>query len=256
MLGEENPADLLTKHSLSRARLEKLVELHGCKYLEGRAETAPLMREGVSTRTTMADGVGGLIGAAGGVGATQAIRVGAIDGADNIGWETSPNMPHLRLSDHDLDIAYPSIVPPEEEHLEDIVKDADDGTYQAGLRMAEGIRKEMQQSGRRRGMSPIQEEKEKSKDDKAKSESKDGKARPKGATRSSALGRRRSVKDGLVPGCPANTVLYLHDYTYDSSRKTLEKPKEEAEEAPKDWRASEAPFECCAHDLCHFARAV
>ena len=37
VLGEENPADLLTKHSLSRERLEKLVALHGCKYLVGRA---------------------------------------------------------------------------------------------------------------------------------------------------------------------------------------------------------------------------
>ena len=42
VLGEENPADLLTKHSLSRQRLEKLVELHGCKYLDGRAASAPL----------------------------------------------------------------------------------------------------------------------------------------------------------------------------------------------------------------------
>ena len=39
--GEVNPADLLTKHSLSRERLEKLVSLHGCRYLGGRAETAP-----------------------------------------------------------------------------------------------------------------------------------------------------------------------------------------------------------------------
>ena len=54
VLGEENPADLLTKHSLSRQRLEKLVALHGCKYLAGRAASAPKMREGETTRTTMA----------------------------------------------------------------------------------------------------------------------------------------------------------------------------------------------------------
>ena len=29
--GEVNPADLLTKHSLSRDRFEKLVALHGCR---------------------------------------------------------------------------------------------------------------------------------------------------------------------------------------------------------------------------------
>ena len=41
VLGEEDPADLLTTHSLSRERLEKLVALHGCKYFVGRAESAP-----------------------------------------------------------------------------------------------------------------------------------------------------------------------------------------------------------------------
>ena len=44
--GEKNPADLLTKHSLSRARLLKLVELFGCEYLGGRAESAPKLRRG------------------------------------------------------------------------------------------------------------------------------------------------------------------------------------------------------------------
>ena len=72
VLGEENPADLLTKHSLSRERLEKLVALHGCKYLAGRAASAPKMREGEATRTTMASEGRGLIGAAGnGVGAAH-----------------------------------------------------------------------------------------------------------------------------------------------------------------------------------------
>ena len=53
VLGEENPADLLTKHSLSRQRLEKLVELHGCGYLGGRAASAPKMRSGESSKSTM-----------------------------------------------------------------------------------------------------------------------------------------------------------------------------------------------------------
>ena len=52
--GEVNPADLFTKHCLSRARLEALVLLHGCEYLGGRAESAPLTRTAASTRTTMA----------------------------------------------------------------------------------------------------------------------------------------------------------------------------------------------------------
>ena len=52
--GEQNPADLLTKHSIGRQRLESLIALYGCKYLEGRAATAPLTRTGESSRPTMA----------------------------------------------------------------------------------------------------------------------------------------------------------------------------------------------------------
>ena len=55
VLGEENPADLLTKHSLSRQRLEALIPLFGCRYLGGRAATAPQMRKGDSSRVTMAE---------------------------------------------------------------------------------------------------------------------------------------------------------------------------------------------------------
>ncbi len=54
--GDVNPADLLTKHSLSRERLEKLVALVGCRFIGGRAASAPLMRRGNSTKMTMAVG--------------------------------------------------------------------------------------------------------------------------------------------------------------------------------------------------------
>ena len=40
---ESNPADLLTKHNLTQARMEMLVQLHGCRYTEGRAESAPIV---------------------------------------------------------------------------------------------------------------------------------------------------------------------------------------------------------------------
>jgi hypothetical protein len=36
-----NPADLFTKHSLSKLRVQQLVELHGCRFLTGRAESGP-----------------------------------------------------------------------------------------------------------------------------------------------------------------------------------------------------------------------
>jgi hypothetical protein len=173
VLGEENPADLLTKHSLSRQRLEKLVELHGCKYLGGRAASAPQVRAGESTRTTMASGGGGLIGAAGDgtSGAAQTARVGeigigAVDGGTLHGSGTpgeepttnlgsgSPTMPHLVLHGQRLDDAYPPLAVPEDDDLQDAARDEDDATFQTGLREAVRIAEEARDQGRKRKMSP------------------------------------------------------------------------------------------------------
>ena len=46
VLGESNPADLMTKHSQTRDRLGKFVQLQGCSYQGGRAEKAALTRPG------------------------------------------------------------------------------------------------------------------------------------------------------------------------------------------------------------------
>ena len=42
--GEENPADLFTKHSPSKDKVHQLVRLFGCEYRDGRAASAPLLR--------------------------------------------------------------------------------------------------------------------------------------------------------------------------------------------------------------------
>jgi hypothetical protein len=47
--GEENPADLFTKHLTSRDRIRNLLDLFGCKYKDGRAAAAPVLRSGVGT---------------------------------------------------------------------------------------------------------------------------------------------------------------------------------------------------------------
>ena len=93
--GEENPADILTKHSLSRHRLEKLVELHGCKYLGGRAATAPTTRKGTSSKTTMASASAHMDPQ------VQSLTTRNEAGTDEV--ETSPIMPHLLYSDQELD---------------------------------------------------------------------------------------------------------------------------------------------------------
>ena len=55
ILGDRNPADLLTKHSLSRGRLEMLVGVFGCQFIAGRAAAAPLLRRGDAAKQTIAD---------------------------------------------------------------------------------------------------------------------------------------------------------------------------------------------------------
>jgi hypothetical protein len=47
--GEENPADLFTKHLTSRDRIGTLLDLFGCRYRDGRAAAAPVLRAGVGT---------------------------------------------------------------------------------------------------------------------------------------------------------------------------------------------------------------
>ena len=44
--GEENPADLFTKHLVSRERIHALLGLFGLEYRDGRAATAPSLRTG------------------------------------------------------------------------------------------------------------------------------------------------------------------------------------------------------------------
>ena len=56
--GEENPADLLTKHSLTKAKLEYLVTFFGCGYCEGRPLSAPQLKRGKSTKLTLAKAAG------------------------------------------------------------------------------------------------------------------------------------------------------------------------------------------------------
>jgi hypothetical protein len=166
VLGEKNPADLLTKHGLSRERLEMLVKLHGCGYRDGRSGIAPLARTGQSDRITMANAGGnaGTLGNVdkvspypgrstrvchGGSGApTDSVDYGS--GSDSFNGSGSPAMPHLDFTGHDLDEAYPSIKAPVDEQLDDLADDARDTVFQHGLQIAEEIRSQMSQHGRRR----------------------------------------------------------------------------------------------------------
>ena len=93
--GESNPADLFTKHSLTQARLEMLVNLHGCQYREGRAESAPKTRKSTGNKVTMAE-------------ASDELNT-----TDDRVW-----MPHVRYSNDELDTAYPKLGVPNNESLD------------------------------------------------------------------------------------------------------------------------------------------
>ena len=44
MLGEENPADLFTKHIESGKKLEQLVNMFNCEFKDGRPQAAPKLK--------------------------------------------------------------------------------------------------------------------------------------------------------------------------------------------------------------------
>ena len=139
--GEENPADLLTKHSLTKAKLEYLVTLFGCGYCEGRPSSAPQLRRGESTKLTLAQAAGDV----------QAVISGDADGQrrDSSGTpaqkkiatataattldepaprttaldELAPRTPHLEMTEEELDDHYPRLQAPPEEPLCDVACD-------------------------------------------------------------------------------------------------------------------------------------
>ncbi len=157
----------MTKHGLSRERLEKLVKLHGCSYRGGRSEIAPLARTGKTDRITMAnadkilrhvdkvssserlgqvhrDGSGTLRECSSNHGSgTKAPHFGGNGNGFSV-------MPHLDFTGRDLDEAYPSIVAPADDRLDDVAADEYDAVFQHGLQIAEEIRGQMQEHGRKR----------------------------------------------------------------------------------------------------------
>jgi len=131
--GVANPADLFTKHALARERVLELVRLLGCKFLDGRPEAAPALREGQRRGLTMAE--------------AEADGITAAVAAEEL---AMPIMPHISLEADELDRLYPSLVPADE--VDD--PDADDGTedlvYQHGLGVAAAIERDMVTLGRTR----------------------------------------------------------------------------------------------------------
>ena len=135
--GDKNPADFLTKHSISEARLEMLVKVFGCRYLEGRAASAPKERKGASSKFTFAD-------------AAKELNTTVPSQA-----EDEIVLPHIRWSAEELDQKHPSCSVPEDASPEDGCEqkaDRSDATLQRGLRIAKSIQEEMLRLGRSKYM--------------------------------------------------------------------------------------------------------
>ena len=96
-------------------------------------------------------------------------------------------MPHLSLSQSDLDLQYPRIVAPEDDRLDDLATDECDTVCQKGLQIAEDIRESMRAHGRRKipGIKPSRQE--------VNAVAQEEQV-PEEATTDSASCRRRSVK--------------------------------------------------------------
>ena len=172
--GEENPADLLTKHSSSRAKLEYLVSLFGCRYCDGRSAAAPLLRSGESSKVTLAQAAGDVRAVMSGnaedichvpqhdpatgnatletARRTATVFRGTVEdaGEPSAGRETFPTLPHLDFSEEDLERLHPRILAPPEEPLHDLVQDEHDPVYQYGLGVAKELQEQADESGRKR----------------------------------------------------------------------------------------------------------
>jgi len=124
--GEQNPADLLTKHMVTREKLAGLVSMLGCKYRDGRAESAPLTRTTSTGRTTMAE-------------------------ADEGDVDLNAVMPHLAHAGEELDTLYPPLAVNHEVHEDDEdLWSTWDGIARRGDAIIEEIMDRMAKDGRRR----------------------------------------------------------------------------------------------------------
>ena len=131
--GDENPADLLTKHNQTHDRIEKLVSLYDCYFKSGRAEAAPSLRTGQSDKRTL------------GKAETEAKKKPTLASVSVVG---EPYMPHNCVSHAELDQRFPNLEAVPDIPLHDLVRLEDDSLYAAGMEVVQQILEEMAAVGR------------------------------------------------------------------------------------------------------------
>ncbi len=135
---DTNPADIFTKHSISRDRLIKLTDLFDCQFRGGRAESAPQMRTTPSSKITMAE--------------ANAVEDEQTVSAE--GEHADPLMPHKKFERGVLRKLYPPLEIPKGlyDHNDDQEDDLDqdDALLQEGLKVVDQIVEHAESHGRRR----------------------------------------------------------------------------------------------------------
>ena len=126
--GEQNPADLFTKHSLTRERLQKLTGLFECDFRGGRAESAPEVRITPGIRTTMSEAF--------------TVEQGSYNDDELI-------MPHSVYNGDELDRGYPPLQVADEVDGPDLQCDDNDALVQHGKVIAQDITQMAAEYGRR-----------------------------------------------------------------------------------------------------------
>ncbi len=108
--------------------------MHDCHFRDGRAETAPQTRTGVSDKKTIAEA-----------------------DAPVHSLEHEPRMPHIEYSSVELDKAYPSLEAVEDLDLPDLSRLEDNTLYAAGMTVVQAILREMSEVGRTRRQGGVSE---------------------------------------------------------------------------------------------------
>ncbi len=160
--GETNPADLLTKHSLSRERLITRTTSLDCRFRGGRASLAPKMRETPSTRVTMAEASGSAANVLDDASDEQEIYalhyiyrpnedvVLEVRDMRSVRVKGELQLPHLQFEPEEVHRRHPPLRVPEAVDAGDPLDPEDDALLRAGRRIVSELMAETARQGRRR----------------------------------------------------------------------------------------------------------
>ncbi len=137
--GTSNPADLFTKHSLTREKVLELVQLFDCRFATGRAASAPALRKEAGTKRTMASYEEPTL--------NNLETDDANNNAENNPDDNQPCfLPHKQHPRTELNGEYPSLTAPDD--FDQPGAESREPLLDAGLRQARDIAEAMRVHGR------------------------------------------------------------------------------------------------------------